>query len=166
MFGTRVCINPTIKANLVNNPYINIRTAVFLSQYGFVLVGSIIAIAVAGLWPFFNIYPFLGVMLGFIFRTLFVQTRYVAGFEIKEDVLQVKYITAFFAERIYLKTLHEITNINLEKAHELNILTTGKCETFDLTTKKIKSDIESKLASANISFLGAALKNQLSTNRL
>jgi hypothetical protein len=38
------------------------------------------------------------------------------------------------------------------EAGELNIVTTGKWETFDLTTKKIKRDIEAKVNSANIGF--------------
>jgi len=111
----------------MDNPYKNIRTAVFLSQYGLLLFGGIIAIVVvAGLWPSFNIYPILGLMVGVVLRTLFIQTRYVVGFELKEGVLQVKYITPFFTERTYQKALNEITDINLEEAGELNVVTTGR----------------------------------------
>jgi hypothetical protein len=146
----------------MDDPYKNRRTAVFLSQYGLLLFGGIIAIvAVAGLWPSFNIYLIIGLMLGVVIRTLLIQTRYVAGFEIKEGVLQVKYMTPFFTVRTYQKALNEITDINLEEAGELNIVTTGKWETFDLATKKIKRDIEAKVSSANIGLTKAGLKNNL-----
>jgi hypothetical protein len=135
------------------NPYKNIRAAVFLSQYGLLLFGGLFAIIIVdGLWPSFNFYPILGSILGVVLRTLFIQTRYVAGFEIREEELEVKYITSFFTERTYQKALNEISDINLEEAGELNIGTTGKWETFDLTTKKIKRDIEAKVNSANIGF--------------
>ncbi|SHE98383.1 hypothetical protein [Flavisolibacter ginsengisoli] len=133
------------------DPYKNIRTAVFLSQYGLLLFGGVIAIiVVAGIWPAFNFYPILGLMFGVVLRTLFIQTRYVAGFEIREEELQIKYITSFFTERTYQKALNEISDINLEETGELNIVTIGKCETFDLAKKKIKRDIEAKVNSANI----------------
>lgn len=135
----------------MDNPYKNIRTAVFLSQYRLLLFGNTIAIVViAGLWPSFNIYPILGLMLGVVLRTLFIQARYVAAFEITDGVVHVKYITPFFTQSTYQKPLNEITDINLEEAGELNIVTTGKWETFDLATKKIRTDIEAKISSANI----------------
>jgi hypothetical protein len=148
------------------NPYKNIRTAVFLSQYGLLLLGGAAIIVVAGLWQSFNFYPILGLILGVVLRTLFIQTRYVAGFEIREEELQVKYITPFFSERTYQKALNEISYINLEEAGELNIVTMGKWETFDLPKKKIKRDIEAKVNSANTSFTKAELRNNLSTNYL
>jgi hypothetical protein len=151
----------------MDDPYKNIRTAVFLSRYGLLLFGGVIAIVVvAGFWPSFNIYPIIGLMLGVVLRTLFIQARYVADFTIKEGTLQVKYITPFFTERIYQKALNEIIEINLEKASELNIVTIGKWETFDLATKKIKRDIEAKVYSANIGFTKAGQRNNLSTNYL
>lgn len=135
----------------MDNPYKNIRTAVFLSQYGLLLFGGIIPIVVVtGLWPSFNIYPILGLILGVVLRTLFIQTRYVADFDIKDGVMQVKYITPFFTQCTYQKALNEITDINLEESGELNIETTGKWETFDLATKKIRIDIQTKVSSANI----------------
>jgi len=153
-----------VSLNLMDNPYRNIRTAVFLSQYGLLLFGGVITIVVvAGFWPSFNIYSMLGLMLGVVLRTLFIRTRYVAGLEIKEGVLQVKYITPFLTERTYQKALNEITDINLEEAGELNIVTTGKWETFDLTSKKIKRDIEVKVASANIVLAKKRLTRYLST---
>jgi hypothetical protein len=156
-----------VSRNLMDYPYKNIRTAVFLSQYGLLLFGGIFAIVVVrGLRPSSNLYPFLGLMLGVLLRTLFIQTRYVASFEIKEGVLQFKYITPFFTERTYQKALHEITDINLEESGELNIVTTGKWETFDIATKKIKRDIESKLHSANLGFTKAGMRNDLPTKYL
>jgi hypothetical protein len=104
-------------------------------------------------------------MVGVVLRTLFIQTRYVAGFEIREGVLQVKYITPFLTERIYKKAVNEITDINLEETGELNIVTTGKWETFDLAKKNIKRDIEAKVNSANIVFAKKRLKSYLSIKK-
>lgn len=137
----------------MDSPYKNIKVAVFLSHYGLLLSGgAIIIIVVAGLWPSFNLYPIIGLIIGVVIRTLFIQTRYVADFQITEGVLHIRYITPFFIQRTYQKPLNKIKDIRLDDPGELHVVTTGKWETFDFASKKMKRDVEVKVNSANIRF--------------
>jgi hypothetical protein len=144
----------------MNNPYKNIKVAVFLAQYGILLLGgAILIIVVAGLWPSFNLYLILGLMIGIILRTFFIQIRYVTEFEINDEVLHIRYITPLFIQHTYQKPLSDIKDIQLENAGELNVVTTGKWETFDIVNKKIKRDIEVKVTSANKGFTKYRLRD-------
>ena len=144
----------------MDNPYKNIIASVFWRHYAFLVVGGLIVIlAVSGIWPSLKFYRLSGMLLALVLRTVLVQTRYVAGFAIREGELVITYITPFFNQREYCIDLKEVRDIRLEGFLEMHVITIVKWESFDLSSKKIGKDVAHKLLSGGMDLPG--FRNQI-----